>query len=95
MEKYVCDFDVVNEKAKKLCSIATDISTSADNYSTKIDSDLSGWTGGAKTKFEATNSDQVAITKTHSYNAEDLGEFILKVSESIEKIEQDLASLKI
>ena len=59
MAKYVCDVESVFSIGEKVCQTASDITTSVTNYSSKITSDLSTWTGTAKDAFTKSNETQV------------------------------------
>ena len=95
MAKYVCDFAEVYSAGEKLCTAASDMKSAVGTYSSTIASDLSTWTGTAKTSFESTNKTQVeSATKDCEYvNA--LGEFVKKASQSIQSLEEELAGLSI
>ena len=95
MAKYVCDFGTVTSMGQKLCSSATEVSNAVNNYNSTIESDLSSWSGEAKSSFEETNEAQVAKTKKDVSQMNQLGEYIQKASKAIETLENELAALKI
>ena len=95
MAKYVCDYDQVIAAGEKLCTMATELETSVTNYSSKISSDLSGWTGDAKSTFTTTYDEQVTKAKTNAQEAKAVGEFIKKAAQSIQQLDEQLASYSI
>lgn len=95
MAKYVCDFDVVTSVGSKMCDISSNINTSISTYSSTIDKDLSSWEGNAKSSFETTNNKEIETAKEVATFVNEKGEYILKVAQSIEALESELASLTI
>ena len=95
MAKYVCDFAEVQAAGEKLCQTASDMTSAIDTYSSTIESDLSTWTGTAKSSFESTNTTQVTTAKADAQYINALGEFVKKASQSIQSLEEELASLSI
>ena len=95
MAKYVCEYDTVIQAGEKLCTMATELETSVTNYSSKISSDLSGWTGSAKSTFTTTCDEQVAKAKANAQEAKAVGEFIKKAAQSIQQLDEQLASISI
>ena len=95
MPKYVCDFETVKDNGNKMLDIAKSISSSINTYSQTIDKDLSSWEGVAKNSFDKTNTNQIEAGKKTANYVNEKGEFILKVANSIEQLETELASLTI
>lgn len=95
MAKYVCDFEAVTSAGEKICQAASDIDSSVSNYSSNIESDLSGWSGTAKSSFQSSNTQLVSTANENAEYINSLGKFIKKASESIEQLEEELASLSI
>ena len=95
MAKYVCDFETVKKKKKKLCKAATDINTAIGTYSSSIDSNLSSWDGTAKASFEKSNTTHISTAKKDATEVNELGEFVKTASKSIKSLEDELAALKI
>ena len=95
MAKYVCDFEQVYSIGEKLCQSAADMKSAVTTYSSNIDSNLSTWTGNAKTSFTSTNQEQVQTATTDAEYIDALGEFIKTASKSIQALEEELATLSI
>ena len=95
MAKFVCDFAQVKSTGEKLCSAASDLQSSISDYSSKIDGTLSSWNGEAKYSFSGKCSEQVKAAMQTAQKMEATGEFIKKAAQSIEELDQELASLSI
>lgn len=97
MAKYVCDFDQVKSAGDKLCSAADEMGDSVTTYSTNIfdDNNLASWTGPASDSFREVSEQQVEETTSHADDVRALGEFIQKVVEAIQSLEEELAGLSI
>ena len=95
MAKYVCDFDEVKSNGEKLCQIANELSSAINTYSSSIDSSLSTWQGSAAETFKQSNSKQVQTSTTNAKYINSLGEFVKQAAESIENLDNELASLSI
>ena len=95
MAKFVCDFAQVKSTGEKLCSAASDLQSSISDYSSKIDGTLSSWNGEAKSSFCGKCSEQVKAAMQTAQKMEATGEFIKKAAQSIEELDQELASLSI
>ncbi len=95
MAKYVCDFDEVYNTGVKLCQAAVDMANSLNTYSSSINSDLSTWSGNAKSAFDGTNKTQISTTKDDASYINSLGDFVKSSSKSIQSLEEELASLSI
>ena len=95
MAKYVCDFDQVIAAGDKLCSTASEMTTAISNYSTKVTSDLSSWTGSAKASFTTQCEGQVQIATANAQKMNAVGEAIKKAAMSIQELETQLASQSI
>ena len=95
MPKYVCDVEQVFSIGEKVCQLATDMGNSITTYSSRIDSDLSGWSGKAKTAFQSTNQEQVQIANEDVKYMSELGEFIKEAAKKIQENEEQLASVSI
>lgn len=95
MAKYVCDFDQVIAAGDKLCSTATEMTTAVSNYANKVTSDLSSWTGSAKTSFTAQCEGQVQIATANAQKMNAVGESIKKAAMSIQELETQLAAQSI
>ncbi len=95
MPKYVCDVEQVYAIGEKVTQLASDMSNSINTYSSKIDTDLSSWTGKAKTAFQQTSSEQVKLANDDIKYVSELGDFIKQASRKVQELEEQLASLSI
>lgn len=95
MAKYVCDFAQVTAAGDKLCQAATEVTTNINTYGSSIESDLSSWTGTAKSSFQSSNSQLISTATADAEYINALGEFIKGASQSIQDLEDQLASLSI
>ena len=95
MAKYVCDFEQVSSIGNKVCDAASDMLSSLTTYSSSIESNLSSWSGDAKSSFSTTNSSLVSQTNADFEYINSLGEFIKASSEAIQSVEEELAGMKI
>lgn len=92
MPKFVCDFDTVKTAGSNLCKTAGEMKTSLDGYASNIDGDLSDWSSPAKTSFTTVNKTQVTTSQADAEFANKLGEFIQKAAESIQALDEGMAS---
>jgi uncharacterized protein YukE len=95
MPKYVCDTEQVYSLGNKLTQVANDMNTQIGNYSSRIESDLAGWSGKAKTTFLSSNEQQVNTAKEDIAYLTELGEFIMNSAQEIQKLEEQLANMSI
>ena len=95
MAQYVCDVEQVIAIGEQVCQAVTALEASVTAYSSNIDGDLSGWTGTAKSSFKSTNDEQVKQTTTDLSQINELGEFIKSSAQSIQALEEQLATLTI
>lgn len=95
MAKYVCDFDQVKANGENLCQAGTVLSSAINNYSSGINRSLSTWSGDAATAFNESNSKQVETSLANAEYIHSLGEFVKEAAQSIENLENELASLTI
>lgn len=95
MPKYVCDFDKVKEVGTKLTTVATEMTSSIDSFKSKISSDLSSWTGDAKTEFDGIVEVEVTSSKANATEVEKVGNHIKEAATKIEALEEELAALSI
>ena len=95
MAKYVCDFEQVYSIGDKVCQAVSEIENSVTTYSSRIESDLSTWSGSAKDSFTRTNSEQVKLATTDLTYVKELGEFIKSSARSIQELEEQLGTLTI
>lgn len=95
MAKYVCDFSEVNRIGNELCSLAEELKSYVNNYDSKVQGDLSSWDGAAKSAFIGQCTAQISIANSNAEMLNELGDFIKNASQSIEQLDDELASLDI
>ena len=95
MAQYICDYAQVTAIGEKLCQAASDLQSSVNSYSSKIDGDLSTWTGVAKNNFASSNQAQVQASLADAEYMKNLGEYIKEVSAQIQAVDDELASISI
>jgi len=95
MAKYVCDYGAVVSAGQSLIQAASELTSATNNYSSKITSDLSTWSGEAKSAFMSQCESQVAATLQKAQTISEFGEFIVKAAQSIQELDDQLASLSI
>ena len=95
MAKYVCDYATVISAGQNLIQAANDLTSAANTYSSKITSDLSSWSGEAKAAFVTTCTSQVEDTLKKAQEISEFGEFVVKAAQSIQQLDDSLASLSI
>lgn len=95
MPKYVCDFAQVSSAGDKLIQAASDLSTSTTTYASTIDSDLSGWSGSAKTSFTTQCKGQTDIACEKATHMNEFGEFVKEAAQKIQELDESLATIQI
>ena len=95
MSKYVCNYDEVKKKKKRLRAIADEMSTSTDTYSNKVSGDLQEWSGEAKDAFNDSNTTKVTKSNASTAALKEVATFIEKAAESIEATDKQFANKKI
>jgi len=95
MAKFVCDFDTVASIGQQLIDSSSEMNGATKTYSSTIDSDLSQWTGTAKTSYKSTSDGQIQVAQANSQEMESLGTFIKEASKAIQALEEQLAGLDI
>ena len=93
--KYVCDFSQVTSIGDQVCQSASDMASALNTYSSSISSDLSSWSGSAKSSFESSNNTHLQKSIAVANYVNSLGEFIKDASKCIETLEGELAALNI
>ena len=93
MPKYVCDFDTVKKVGQDVISAANEMNSSSNTYGSRISTDLSGWNGQAKATFITQCTDEVNRVVTKSKDVLEFGEFIVKSAQSIEELDNSLATI--
>ena len=95
MAKYICEFGSVISAGQKIIEAAGDLTNAANTYSSRIESDLAGWNGEAKGNFTSTCTSQVQATLAKAQEISAFGEFVVKAAQSIQQLDDQLASLSI
>ena len=95
MAKFVCDYAQVTAAGEKLVQAASDLTSATTTYSSNIESDLSGWTGSAKSSFETQCKAQITTATEKAKYMNEFGEFIKTASQKIQELDDSLASLSI
>ena len=95
MAKFVCDYEQVISAGAKLVAAADAIQTAITSYQSKITSDLSGWSGSAKTSFESVSSAKVKEVQTLATNTKETGEFVQNSAKAIQDYDNQCAAQKI
>ena len=95
MAKYVCDFDTVISAGQSMIQAANELSSSTTTYSSKIESDLSSWAGTAKDSFTTKFSSQIEDSTKRAQEVSELGEYIVTAAQSIQQLDETLASVNI
>lgn len=96
MARYVCDFAAVRDVGQKVQKEGEELRNSINTYSTTIDNNLSGWTGGtAKSSFMSSNQKIVEASTAHAEYMIALGQFIQAAADKIESVENQLSGLSI
>lgn len=95
MAKFVCDFAQVMSAGDKLVEAANTLTSATTTYSSSIESDLSGWTGDAKTTFISQSKSQVEAATQKAKELNDFGEFVKGSAQKIQELDETLAAIKI
>ena len=95
MPKFVCDYGQVTSAGEKLIEAGNSLKTATTSYSSKITSDLSGWTGDAKNSFmtSCTAQTEAAVAKAEKISS--FGEFVKGGAQKIQELDDQLASLSL
>lgn len=91
MPKYVCEFATVKEAGTSLKNEAGEMTSATGTFESGISSDLSTWTGEAKTAFDSSLSNVVSTTKETAAFAEKLGTHIEEAATKIEDLDNEIA----
>lgn len=95
MAKYVCEFDMISDSAKKASKIANDMKFELDQMKTGINDDLSSWTGKSSSAFSA-NKDQIVNNMKKNIDCIiELANFLNNTVNEIQNAENELAAIKI
>ena len=95
MPKYVCDYDVVAAVAQQIIQSASDLNAATATYSGRFESDLSGWNSTAKNNLATQYNGQIDKIKEKTQYMNNFGEFLLGATNSIQDLDNQLASIDI
>jgi len=95
MAELVCDFEQVRAAGKALTRASSDYKTAVQSFPTNIESDLATWTGSSKDSFMVSVESQANTSMEVCEQVRLVGEFITKAADSIENMEEELASQSI
>ena len=95
MAKFVCDVEQVVAAGEKLISMASELKSAVSNYAGTVTSDLSSWDGSSKGSFTRQCEGQVKFAESNADEAQNIGEFIKSSAQSIQSLDDELATLNI
>ena len=92
MAQYVCDFDTVTSVGNSIIKAGNNLLAETKKYSSSIDTSLSGWSGTAKETAMKQVNEQSAKYVSSAMNVVAYGQYLVDVSNEIEKTEGELTS---
>ena len=92
MAKYVCDFETVTSVGNSIKEAGNDLLAETNKYSSSIDTSLSGWSGTAKETAMKQVNEQSAKYVSSAMNVVAYGQYLIDISNEIEKTESELSS---
>ena len=92
MAQYVCDFDTVTKVGNSIKEAGNNLLAETKKYSSSIDTSLSGWSGTAKETAMKQVNEQSAKYVSSAMNVVAYGQYLIDVSNEIEKTESELSS---
>lgn len=95
MPKFVCDYGQVTSAGAKLVEAGNTLKTATTTYASKIESDLKGWNGDAKTSFMSTCKTQIEAATQKADKMSRFGEFVKGGAQKIQELDDQLASLSL
>ena len=95
MAELVCDFEQVKIAGEALNRASYEYEAAIRNFPTNIESDLASWKGSSKDNFSAGVESQVNASMEVCEQVRSVGEFITNAANSIETMEEELASQSI
>lgn len=95
MAKYVFDFELIDTTINVIKEKSANMSTTLNNYSSKLESSTASWQSDTKNKFTSTDKSQVDLLKQSINDLDTLANYLNDVSKSIQSTEQALSSMKI
>ncbi len=95
MPKFVCDYGQVTSAGEKLIQAGNTLKSATSTYASKIDSDLSGWTGDAKNSFMTSCKSQTDAATQKAEKIAKFGEFVKTGAQKIQELDDQLAALSL
>lgn len=92
MAKYVCDFETVTSVGNSIKEAGNGLLAETNKYSSSIDTSLSVWSGTAKETAMKQVNEQSAKYVSSAMNVVAYGQYLIDVSNEIEKTESELSS---
>lgn len=92
MAKYVCDFETVTSVGNSIKEAGNGLLAETNKYSSSIDTSLSGWSGTTKETAMKQVNEQSAKYVSSAMNVVAYGQYLIDVSNEIEKTESELSS---
>lgn len=92
MAKYVCDFETVTSVGNSIKEAGNGLLAETNKYSSSIDTSLSVWSGTAKETAMKQVNEQSAKYVSSATNVVAYGQYLIDVSNEIEKTEDELSS---
>ena len=95
MAKYVCDFDILTSVGQQLQTSASDLTSSATEYSGKFESSLNSWQGSSKQMLTTQHKGQIDAANKKAEYINEFGQFLQQASQSMQELESQLSGLNI
>lgn len=92
MDKYVCNFGAVREQCNNLKNCADDLENAISDYESKINDNLSGWTGAAKDSFIQSLDSQIQRGKRLANKLREYVSSLEEAVKAIETVEEEMGS---
>ena len=90
--KYVCNFGTVREQCNNLKNCADDLESAISDYESKINDNLSGWTGTAKDSFIQSLDSQIQRGKRVAAQLSGYVSELEKAVDASETVEDEMSS---
>ena len=91
MAKYVCDFDTVRDTCQKMDDTAAKLGSEIRNYLITVEGQLN-WDGTARENFNNSLIEQSTLILQNVADLENMSGFLKFSADSIESLENELAS---
>lgn len=95
MARFLCDFNALDNQAKNLRELASEMKSGTDAYKNKISEDLAGWNSFAKAELFGVINNRTPQVEDMAQTIEDLGNFIIIETNKIKELEEKLGSFNI